>query len=456
MQLINVEKKENSLVELTISVDKETFETALEQAYRKNVGKMTIPGFRKGKAPRKMVEKLFGEGVFYEDAVNACYPEAYDAAVVEAKLDGVGHPDVAVEEIADGGFRFKATVPVKPEVTIKDYKGISAEKIKVSVTEKDVKEELARMADRNSRLVAVERAVENDDTVIFDFEGSVDGVPFDGGKAENYSLKIGSGMFIPGFEAQMIGKTIGTDFNVEVTFPEEYQAKELAGKPAVFKCKIHEVKVTEKPEIDDEFAKDVSEFDTLDELKGDIKAKIKEGKEKASENEYEEKLIDGMLENMTAEIPEIMFETQIDRIVEDFGYRLSMQGITLDAYLQMNQLSPESFRKLFREQAEKQVKVRLSLEEIAKIEKLEVSDEDLEKEFATLAEQNKMEVARVKELLPAESLKGDLLTQKAVELIKSAAVAKAPAAKAAKAEKTEKAAKPAKKAPAKKKAEPKE
>ena len=421
MQLKGIEKKEKNQVELTISIDKEEFEKALERAYRKNVGKMTVPGFRKGKAPRKIIEKLYGEGVFFEDAVNMCYPQAYDSAVEESKIQPVDHPQIDVDEISPEGFTFKATVTVKPEVSIHDYKGLSVEKGRVSVTEKDVKEELNRMADRNARLVTVDREVKKDDTVMFDFEGFVDGTPFEGGKAENYSLRVGSGMFIPGFEDQMIGKKAEEPFDVNVTFPEDYQAKELAGKPAVFECLIHEVKETEKPTIDDEFAKDVSEFDTLDELKADLKAKIKENKEKAVETEFEENLIDRMLENFEADVPEVMVEAQIDRIVEDFGYRLSMQGLGLDTYLKMNDMSMESFRKLFREQADKQVKVRLALEKIAELENMEITEEELEEEFKSLAEQNNLDVERVKQLLPAESLKGDLLTQKAVDLIKSTA-----------------------------------
>ena len=421
MQLKGIEKKEKNQVELTISIDKEEFEKALERAYRKNVGKMTVPGFRKGKAPRKIIEKLYGEGVFFEDAVNMCYPQAYDSAVEESKIQPVDHPQIDVDEISPEGFTFKATVTVKPEVSIHDYKGLSVEKGRVSVTEKDVKEELNRMADRNARLVTVDREVKKDDTVMFDFEGFVDGTPFEGGKAENYSLRVGSGMFIPGFEDQMIGKKAEEPFDVNVTFPEDYQAKELASKPAVFKCLIHEVKETEKPTIDDEFAKDVSEFDTLDELKADLKAKIKENKEKAVETEFEENLIDRMLENFEADVPEVMVEAQIDRIVEDFGYRLSMQGLGLDTYLKMNDMSMESFRKLFREQADKQVKVRLALEKIAELENMEITEEELEEEFKSLAEQNNLDVERVKQLLPAESLKGDLLSQKAVDLIKSTA-----------------------------------
>lgn len=430
MQLKGIEKKETNQVELTISVDQEEFDKAMNQAYRKNVSRMNVPGFRKGKAPRKVIEKMYGEGVFFEDAVNACYPAAYDAAVAEAKIEPVDHPEVTVEDISPEGFTFKALVTVKPEVKISDYKGLVVEKPRVSVTEKDVKEELNRMADRNARLETVDRPVKDGDTVTLDFEGFVDGVAFEGGKGENYTLGIGSGMFIPGFEEQIVGKKAEEPFDVNVTFPEQYQAAELAGKPAVFKCLVHEVKETQKPALDDEFAKDVSEFDTLDELKADLKVKIKENKEKAAENEYDEKLIDAMLEHFEAEIPEVMFEAQIDRIVEDFGYKLSMQGLGLDTYLQMNDMSMESFRKLFREQAEKQVKVRLALEAVAAQENLEISEEELEKEFASLAEQNNLPADRVKQLLPAESLRGDLLTQKAVELIKSAA--KKPAKKAAK------------------------
>ncbi len=275
MQLKGIEKKETNQVELTISVDQEEFDKAMNQAYRKNVSRMNVPGFRKGKAPRKVIEKMYGEGVFFEDAVNACYPAAYDAAVAEAKIEPVDHPEVTVEDISPEGFTFKALVTVKPEVKISDYKGLVVEKPRVSVTEKDVKEELNRMADRNARLETVDRPVKDGDTVTLDFEGFVDGEAFEGGKGENYTLGIGSGMFIPGFEEQIVGKKAEEPFDVNVTFPEQYQAAELAGKPAVFKCLVHEVKETQKPALDDEFAKDVSEFDTLDELKADLKVKIK-------------------------------------------------------------------------------------------------------------------------------------------------------------------------------------
>ena len=438
MKLNSVEKKEKNIVELTITIDKAEFDAATEKAYRQNVGKMSVPGFRKGKAPRKMLEKLYGESVFFEDAVNICYPDAYSKAVEESGIEAVGPGSIEVEELNENGFTFKALVPVKPEVTITGYTGLKAPKEEAKATDEEIDAEINRLAEQSARLVTVERAVKDGDTISLDFEGFIDGVAFDGGKGENFSLKIGSGMFIPGFEEQLVGKIAAEACEVNVTFPENYGSPDLAGKPAVFKCKVNEVKETELPVLDDEFAKDVSEFDTFAELKADLTKRMQEAKEKQAENAYEEALINEMLENLVVEIPEVMIESQLDRVVEDFSYRLAMQGMDINMYLQMNGMEMESFRKLFRDQAERQVKVRLALEQIAKNEKLEVSEEELEKEFASLAEQNKLTVERVKELLAPDSLKGDLMTQKAVAFIKeNAKPGKAAPKKATKAKKDE-------------------
>ena len=438
MKLTNVEKKEKSTVELSITVEKEEFAVALDKAYKQNVGSITVPGFRKGKAPRKMIEKLYGAEVFYGDAMEIAFPDAYEKAVAEAGIEPVGQPNLTDFVTEDGEFRFKAVVPVKPELSLKAYKGLSAEKRTFEVTDADVEAELERLAERNSRIEDVERPVENGDTIDFDFDGYVDGVAFDGGKAEHYSLKIGSGSFIPGFEEQLVGKSAGEEVDVNVTFPEEYHEPSLQGKPAVFKCKIHKVQVNRVPLLDDEFAKDVSEFDTLDELKADVKAKLVEMNENQVKNEYTEKLMDELAANLEGEIPQAMYESQLDRLVEDMDYRMQMQGINLDSYLKMNQMELSAFRAMFQPQAERQVNVRLALETVAKLEGIEVTDEDVEKEFASLASQNNMDVERVKALIPAQALKEDLAVQKASDFVVSNAKAKKPAAKKAAAKKTTK------------------
>ena len=428
MKLTGVEKQEKSMVTLSVTVEKEEFEKACEKAYRQNVKKINVPGFRKGKAPRKMIEKMYGPEIFHEDAMNICYPEAYESALKESGVDAVGYPHLTDYAVEDGAFMFKAQVAVYPEMTLKEYKGLKAEKAEAVVTDAEVETEIEHMADRNARLVTVERPVQDGDVVLFDFDGYEGGKQFDGGKAENYSLKIGSGMFIPGFEEQLIGRKAGEECEVNVTFPEDYHAKELAGKPAVFKCKLHEVKESQKPEIDDEFAKDVSEFDTLAELKSDLKAKMVESQQKQVENAYEEALMDKLIEGLEGEIPEDMFERQLDRIVEDFGYKMQMQGIDLGTYLKMNNMEPVAFRRLFREQAERQVKVRLALEAVAKEEKVEIAADELEAEYKRLAEQYSMPVERVHELIAEKDLTADLQTQKALDIIKASAKPVAPKA----------------------------
>ncbi|MBR5391192.1 MAG: trigger factor [Clostridia bacterium] len=455
MKLTNVEKKEKNQVALAIAVEPEIFEAACEKSYRKNIRSINIQGFRKGHAPRKMVERLYGKEVFYEDAMNFCIPDAYEAAVKEAGLEVVSQPalsDFDVQE--DGTFVFNALVYVKPEVVVKDYKGLEAEKEDAAVSAEEVEGEVARMQQRNARLVSVDREAQNGDTVNLDFEGFVDDVAFEGGKGEKFDLELGSGAFIPGFEDQLVGKKAEEECDVNVTFPEAYQEKSLAGKPAVFKCRINEVKESQKPELDDEFAKDVSEFDTLAELKADIEKKLAERKAESAKNAFQENLMDQVIATMEGDIPDAMVDSQLDRIEEDFGYRLAMQGMQLEQYLKMQGMDHNSFRMIFRDQALRQVKIRLALEEIAKMENLDVSEDEINAEYQKLCDQNKMEMERVKELLPAEDLKMDLLCQKANDFVIENAVAKAkedkPAKKPAAKKTTKKTESAAEKKPAKK------
>ena len=434
MKLTNVEKKEKNQVALSIVVAADVFEAACEKSYRKNVRNINIQGFRQGKAPRKIIEKLYGPEIFYDDAMNECIPDAYEAAVAEAGLKVVSQPSITEVDVKDGEFLFTAVVFVKPEVSVKDYKGIEAEKEEVAVSAEDVEAELARMQTRNARQVSVEREAKKGDVVNLDFEGFVDGVAFEGGKGEKFDLELGSGMFIPGFEEQLEGKNVGDECDVNVTFPEEYNEKSLAGKPAVFKCKINEIKENQKPELDDEFAKDVSEFDTIAELKADIEKKMVESKQSSADTAFQERVMDKVIENMEAEIPDAMVETQLDRVAEDFSYRLAMQGMEFESYLKMTGMTMEQFRSVFAPQALRQVKIRLALEKIAELEGMDITEEDLNAEFDKLADNNKMDIAKVKELLAAEDLKADMLCQKANDFVIANAKAVAKAEKAADAE----------------------
>ena len=434
MKLTNVEKKEKNQVALSIVVAADVFEAACEKSYRKNVRNINIQGFRQGKAPRKIIEKLYGPEIFYDDAMNECIPDAYEAAVSEAGLKVVSQPSITEVDVKDGEFLFTAVVYVKPEVSVKDYKGIEAEKEEVAVSAEDVEAELARMQTRNARQVSVEREAKKGDVVNLDFEGFVDGVAFEGGKGEKFDLELGSGMFIPGFEEQLEGKNVGDECDVNVTFPEEYNEKSLAGKPAVFKCKINEIKENQKPELDDEFAKDVSEFDTIAELKADIEKKMVESKQSSADTAFQERVMDKVIENMEAEIPDAMVETQLDRVAEDFSYRLAMQGMEFESYLKMTGMTMEQFRSVFAPQALRQVKIRLALEKIAELEGMDITEEDLNTEFDKLADNNKMDIAKVKELLAAEDLKADMLCQKANDFVIANAKAVAKAEKAADAE----------------------
>ena len=435
MALKNANKVDTNRVELEIEVGAEEFEKAVAAAYKKNIGKMNIPGFRKGKAPRAYVEKIYGTGVFYEDAVNAIYPSALEAAIAESGYEYVeDHIDFDVTSVDADGLKFKAVITVKPEIEVTEYKGLKAAKKTSCIRENDVKAELEKLQDRNSRLVTVEdRAAQNGDTVVFDFDGYVDDKAFDGGKSENFSLVLGSGQFIPGFEDQIVGKKADEEFDVNVTFPEEYHAAELAGKPAVFKCKLHEIKVKELPELNDDFAKDCSEFDTLDELKADIKAKLKQQRDAAADEAFETDIINLLVENVKGEIPEAMYNNRVEDSVRDFGYRLQAQGLDLNTYLKYTGMDMDAFRAGFREQAEKTVKVRLALEKIVALENIEPTEEEVEAEFAKYAEQYKMDIEKIKSFIPEKELKSDLAVSKAMAFVKENAV------KPTKAKKTEKA-----------------
>jgi len=422
MSLTGTNKIETNKYELSVQVDGESFEKALEKAYRKNIKKINVPGFRRGKAPRRMVEKLYGEGVFYEDAINELYPEALSGAVKEAGLEIVARPEVEVKKVGKEGFEFTAVCVVKPEVSVKDYKGIEVTRTVKTVTDEDISARIDAMRDRNARLIDIEdRPSRMGDTLTFDFEGTVDGVPFEGGKAENFSLELGSGRFIPGFEEQLADRKIDEEFDVNVTFPEDYHAEELKGKAAVFRCKVHEIKEKELPELDDEFAKDVSEFDTLQELKNDIREKMTKQAEKQADDQVENALVDKVIENMEAEVPAEMDEAKIDEMVRDFQYRLQSQGITLDSYLQYMGMDLPAFRQTFEEQAKKQVRIRLALEKIVELENIVPTEEELAGEYARLAESYKMEVEKIEKMIPREEFVKDMAVNKAIDLVKSTA-----------------------------------
>ena len=423
MSLIKKTKLEKNHYEMKFSIDKETFEKALNAAYRKNVAKMNIPGFRNGKAPRAIVEKMYGKGVFYEDAINECLGEAYEAALKESKLDVVGRPEFDIESIEGDEPVMKASVYVKPDVTIEGYLGIEVTKTVKEVTDADVDAEIERVRERGARTIEVtDRAAIDGDTVTIDYEGSVDGVPFDGGKAEGHDLKLGSGQFIPGFEDQIVGKSIGEEFDVNVTFPEEYHAKELAGKAAVFKVKLHAIKATELAELDDEFAKDVSEFDTLEAYKADIRAKQAERNEKQADAEVEDKLIDVLVEKMEADIPEVMFEVETENSLRDMDNNLRMQGLDLGTYCKYTGMTLDTIREQMRPRAEKQVKVRLVLEKIAKLEKLSALKKDIEAEYKRISEAYNVPVDEVKKMIDAKDLGEDLKVKAAIDLVKEKAV----------------------------------
>ena len=424
---VQVEKLEKNMAKLTIEVSAEEFDAAIEQAYQKDKKKISLPGFRKGKAPRKMIEKMYGTGVFYEDAANIVIPKAYSEAAKECGEEIVSQPEISVTQIGAGQpFIFTAEVALKPAVTLGDYKGVEVEKTPVEVSEEEVDKEVDKERENNSRTIDVDdRAVEKGDMIKLNFEGFVDGTPFEGGKAEDYSLTIGSGSFIPGFEDQLIGAKIGEEVEVNVTFPEEYHAAELKGKPAVFKCTVNEIKVKELPEADDEFAKDVSEFDTLAEYKDDIRAKLLEKKTADAKREKQNKTVAKAVENATMEIPEAMITEQVRRMADDFTRRLQSQGLSMDQYMQFTGLTMDALAQQMRPEALKRIQNSLVLEAIAKAENIEVSDEKVNEEIEKMAAAYKMEADKLKELIgdaEKEQMKSDLAIQAAVDMITDAAV----------------------------------
>lgn len=416
--------------EFEIEVDAKTFADAVTRVFQKESKKITLPGFRKGKAPRAMIEKFYGKEVFYEEAVRAVYPNAVEDAIDASGLEvvDVKTDEMKIETIGDDGLTFKVNVVVKPEVTVSEYKGLSVTKKSADVTDDEIDEELKRVQLRNSRLVAVEdRAAEKDDVAVIDFEGFVDGQAFQGGKGESYSLTLGAGQFIPGFEDQVIGHNVNDEFDVSVKFPEDYQAKELAGKDATFKVVLHEIKKRELPELDDEFAKDVSEFDTLDAYKANIKETIGKRKADQAEDDVKNQLIDQLIANMTAEVPEEMFEQAVERSMEDFAYRLSSQGMDIKLYMQYTGMDEAGMRKSFRPQAERQVKLRLALEQIAKQEQLVPTAEELDAEYRKLADSYKMDVEKIKAAISEKNLTEDIVVEKAMTLVEESADVKAEA-----------------------------
>ncbi len=422
MNLISCEKLEKSMVELQFSIDAETFKNAVAAAFKRESKKYAVPGFRKGKAPRAMIEKMYGADIFHYDAINDLFPEAYEAAVKEAGIDVVGRPEPEVVSMSEAeGATLKVKVAVKPEVTLGDYAGLNVTKKVKTVDESLVDAEIKRMQDRNGRLLTREGAAENGDTVDIDFEGFVDGVAFEGGKAEHYSLVLGSGSFIPGFEDQVIGHSAGEEFDVNVKFPEQYQAEELAGKDATFKIKLHEVKYKELPELDDDFAKDVSEYDTLDELKDSIRKNIEENNNKQADAQVENDLIEQVVNGMTVEVPEAMYEARVEELVQDFQYRIAQQGLKLEQYLQYMGMELDAFKAQFREQAEKQVKMRLAMEAIVAKEAIQATDEEFENEIKRIADAYKMEVEKVRSVVDEAAVKADLAVNKAIDFVKEKA-----------------------------------
>lgn len=426
MSLKATNNVETNKYELEIEISAEDFEAAIEKAYLKARKNIAMPGFRKGKAPRKLIEKEYGEQVFFEDAVNLLYAPVVNGAVEESGLELVTRPEVEVTEISkENGVKLKATCITKPEVEVKDYKGIEVEKVVNPVTDEDINKQLDALREKNVTVETVDdRAAENGDDVVIDFEGFKDDVAFEGGKAEDFTLSLGSGQFIPGFEDQIVGHNAGEEFDINVTFPEEYQVKELAGAPAVFKIKLKSISKKVMPELDDDMVKDSTEFDTVDEYKADVKKKLEEANEKHADSEVEAKIFDKVIENMTAEIPQVMFDNRVNEMISELEQRLAPQGISLDLYMQYTGQTMDTVKKAYAEQAEKQVKLRLALEKIAKLENIEVTEDELKAEFDKLAEAYKLDVDQIKQFIHDDDLKKDIAVGKAVDLIKDVAVIK--------------------------------
>ncbi len=418
-----VEKTEKNVVTFEFSITGDEFKAAIEKAYRQNVGKINIQGFRRGKAPRHIIERYYGSEVFYEDAINIALPDAYDKAIDEQNIEAIAQPEIDVKDISkETGVVFTAKVAVKPEFELGEYKGVKVQKVIHRTTEKEINGEIEKIRERNARLVTVEdRAAKLDDTVNIDFEGFADGVAFEGGKGENFDLKLGSGQFIPGFEDQLVGKSTGEETEVNVTFPTEYHSEDLKGKDAMFKVKINAIKTQELPELDDEFVKDATEFETLDELKADIKVKFEEHAARNAEIEADNKLYEALINKMTADIPEIMYESKIDEMVRDFEMRLSQQGLNLEMYLTYTNMDMTAFRKTFEEQAQKQVKVRLALEKIAELENVEISDAQVDEEINKMAEQYNLTADKIKAIVSPKAIKSDLKVAEASKIVKDSA-----------------------------------
>ena len=426
MSLTNTNKTAANTYELEVEISAEKFEEGVQKAFLRAKNKISVPGFRKGKAPRKIIEREYGEGVFYEDAVNLLYPQAVDEAVAEAGLDLVDRPSVDVTEVSkEQGVKMKVTCTTRPEVTVKDYLGIEAEQVVNAVTDEDVNKEIERLREKNVRIIDVDdRPAQDGDIVVIDFEGFKDGVAFEGGKAEKFELTLGSGQFIPGFEEKVVGHSIGEEFDIDVTFPEDYNSEELKGAACVFKIKLHEIKGKELPEFDDEFVKDTSEFDTVDEFKTDIKTKLEKEAEEKADSDFEQKIFDTVVENMEAEIPDCMYENRAREMAQELQSRLSSQGISFDMYCQITGQKPDDIIKTFKTQAEPQVKLRLALEKIVELENITATDEEAEEEIKKIADNYKMEVDEVKKYIAAEDVKKDVCVGKAVDLIKNSAKAK--------------------------------
>ena len=420
MKLLKQEVGEKSTIKIEFSIDKEVFDKAVDKVYRKQVKKINVPGFRAGKAPRAIVEKMYGAGVFYEDAINDLIPENYTAACKEAGIEPVGQPEIDIVSIDENGLVLSAIVPVKPECTLEGYKGIAIAKVVEPVSDEELDREINTIRERQSREIEVEdeTAAEMGDVAKIDFEGFIDGVAFEGGKGENYSLKLGSGSFIPGFEEQVAGHKIGDEFDVNVPFPADYHAEELAGKEACFKCRVNAITKIELPALDDDFAKDVSEFDTLDEYKADVKAKIEKRHENAAEAEFEEKLIDALIEKLVAEIPAAMIDAETENFVRDYDNRLRQSGLDLKTYFQYTGLDLDKLREQMRPQAEKQVKARLALETIAKAEAIEVTEEELNAEYELIATTYGIDKEQVASMVDASMVKADVSVRKAMQVVK--------------------------------------
>ena len=429
MNVKSVEKQEKSTVELVIEIGAEEFEAAVQKAYLKQRSKIMVPGFRKGKAPRKVIEGMYGSGVFYEDAINEIYPQAYADAVEQEKLDAVAWPKVEIVSVGKEGLTFKAVVTVRPEVKLGEYKGLTAEKEEVKVTDEDIDNELKPYINRATRMVTVEREAQNGDTVVIDFEGFLDGKPFDGGKGEGHSLELGSGSFVPGFEEQLVGTKAGDEKDLDITFPEDYHA-DLAGKAVVFKVKVHEVKEKQLPTVDDEFAKDVSEFDTLADFKKDLAAKLTERRENQAKQAFEAAVLEQVMSNMEVEIPDAMVDFEADNLVNDMAQRIQAQGIPFEQYLAMTGMTMDMMREQAKAAALERVRRDLALNAVIAAEDIQISDEELEEEYKHLSEQYHMELDKVKEAVAADDIRKELSMKKAEQVIyDSAKVGKAPAKK---------------------------